>query len=130
KRNDQAAFTAFAGLGALFAAEGGFDEALFFYDKAMASPDPVAAAKAGFARAAVLDRAGKGDEARQAYLRLAYLYPGQVELTADALLAAARLALDDPQTFIKIRDKLENIKLTPQQADTLKKIVEENKRAD
>jgi len=130
KRNDQAAFTAFAGLGALFATEGSIDEALFFYDKAMASPDSVAAAKAGFARATVLNRAGKGDEARQAYLRLAYLYPDQVELVVDALLAAAGLALDDPQTFTKIRDKLENLKLTPKQTDTLKKIVEENKRAD
>ncbi len=131
KRSDNFAFVAFAGLGALFAEQKEFSEALFFYDKAVKNPIPKEAASAALARAAVLEKSGRSREAQQAYLRLSYLFPQQEELVADALLAVVRLAQNekDEKTVKKMTEKLNSITLTKAQQQDLKKLVAENGRA-
>ena len=128
RRSDHAAFVAFAGLGALFAGQGEFDEALFFYDKAVKNPLPAEAATAALARAAVLEKAGRVEAAEQAYLRFSYLFPEQKKLVVDALLAVVRLAQNEQnvQTVKKMREKLKTMTLTPTQQKELKKLVAEN----
>jgi TolA-binding protein len=128
RRSDHVAFVAFAGLGALFAEQGEFDEALFFYDKAVKNPLTTEAAVAALARAVVLEMAGRIEAAQQAYLRLSYLYPEQKKLVAEALLAVVRLAHNkkDGQTVKKITEKLKTMTLTPTQQKELKKLVAEN----
>ena len=126
KRSDNSAFVAFAGLGALFTEQKEFDEALFFYDKAVKNPLPVEAAAASLTRATVLEKAGRIGEARQSYLRLSYLFPQQEKLVADALLAVVRLAQKekDEQTVKKMTEKLNSMALTEVQKNELKKLVD------
>ncbi|MCD6431029.1 MAG: tetratricopeptide repeat protein [Deltaproteobacteria bacterium] len=122
KRRDNSAFVAFVGLGTLFAEQEKFDEALFFYDKAVKNPLLTEAAAAALARAAVLEKAGRISEAQQSYLRLSYLFPKQEKLVADALLAVVRLAQKekDEQTLKKMTEKLNSIPLTEVQKKELK----------
>ena len=126
KQNDSTRFVAFLGLGDLFAQEKKFDEALFFYDKAVKNPLPEEAAVASLQRAAVLEKAGRINEARQAYLRLSYLFPQQKRVVVDALLSVVRLARKekDEQTVEKMTEKLNSMALTKAQQQELKKIVD------
>ena len=130
KRSDNSAFVAFAGLGALFAQQKEFDEALFFYDKAIKNPLPAEAADAALARAVVFEKAGRIKEAQQSYLRLSYLFPQQEKLVVDALLAVVRLAKQDKdkQTVKKMTEKLKTMSLTEVQQNELKKLVAQNVR--
>jgi len=130
KHRDNSVFVAFAGLGALFAEHKEFDEALFFYNKAVKNPLLREAATAALARATVLEKAGRISEALQSYLRLSYLFPQQEKLVGDALLAAVRLAQKEKveQTVKKMTEKLNSMILTEVQKKELKKIVAENVR--
>ncbi|MBN2809901.1 MAG: tetratricopeptide repeat protein [Deltaproteobacteria bacterium] len=126
QRRDNSDFAACSGLGALLAQRREFDEALFFYDKAVADPRPAEAAAASLQRAGVLERAGRRREALQAYLRLSYLFPGQEEPVVEALLAAVRLARNekDGATVKKITEKLKTMKLSGAQEKEFKKLVD------
>ena len=130
KCSDNSAFIAFAGLGNLFAEQGKFDEALFFYDKAVENPLPAKAAAASLARAGVLEKAGRIKDAQKSYLRLSYLFPQQKKVVVDALLAAARLAKAEGNgpTARKIIEKLKSLTLTELQERKLKKLVAQNVR--
>jgi tetratricopeptide (TPR) repeat protein len=118
------AFQAFIGIGDIFVREKEYDEALFFYDKAMHNPVKSLAASAALKHAATLESAGRIGEARKAYLRISYLYPEQEKTVAQALLAALRLAQQekDSATAKKMVEKLNSLKLDPDQRREFEKI--------
>jgi tetratricopeptide (TPR) repeat protein len=117
-------FQAFIGIGDIFVREKEYDEALFFYDKAMHNSVKSLAAAAALKHAGTLESAGRIGEARKDYLRISYLYPEQEKIVGQALLAALRLAKQekDSATAKKITEKLNSLKLEPDQRRELEKI--------
>ncbi|MCK5916550.1 MAG: tetratricopeptide repeat protein, partial [Deltaproteobacteria bacterium] len=118
-------FLAFSGLGDIFVHEKEFDEALFFYDKAMRNPVKTLAAGAALKRAATLEAAGQVGLARKSYLRISYIYPEQDKVVGDALLNALRLARQekDEETAKKMVEKLGSVKLDKAQRNEYEKLM-------
>jgi len=118
-------FQAFIGIGDIFVQKKEYDEALFFYDKAMQNPVKSLAATASLKHAATLESAGRIKDARNSYLRISYLYPEQNKIVGEALLAALRIAKQekDAATAKKMIEKLNSIELNQDQRREFEKIM-------
>lgn len=83
--------SAYVKMASVYARKKSFQEAVSFYEKALALEGAEANSGIQFNIAELLEEKGQTQEALEAYLKVSYLYPREEAMTARALLRVARI---------------------------------------